>query len=364
MKSVTSFSLSLAAAVLIALASATIATATGTDTCAGESATIGGTCTPLTNTASGSNANAAFGSGALEFNTSGAANTATGVNALQGNTLGDDNTATGAAALVNNTVGSDNTATGESALVNNMTGGDNTATGFDALFNNSAGGDNTAAGVDALLGNTTGSSNIALGSHAGGNLTTGDNNIDIGNAGVAAESNAIRIGTQGTQTATFIAGIFGTPKIKKACQVVVESTGLVGCVKSSARYKHDIRDMGDASDRLMKLRPVTFRYKADSTGTQQYGLIAEEVEKVYPELVVDGADGKPETVEYQVLPAMLLNEVQKQSRANQQMARQLARKDAQITALQRQMASLAERLGTLERQATASRPDRMAAATQ
>src|SRR5208282_1652664 len=243
-------------------------------------ATIGGTCTPLTNTSSGDNAN-----------------TAAGYGALFSDTTGGGNTATGSEALYYNTTGNENTATGVSALEDNTTGQDNTATGFAALFSN-----------------TTGSNNIGIGNEGGSALTTGSNNIDVGNGGVAGESNTIRIGTQGTQTDTYIAGIFGTPKIKKACEVVVETTGLLGCVKSSARYKRDIRDMGDASDKLMKLRPVTFTYKADSTGTKQYGLIAEEVEKVYPELVIDGADGKPETVAYQVLPAMLLNEVQKQAK--------------------------------------------------
>jgi hypothetical protein len=165
---------------------------------------------------------------------------------------------------------------------------------------------------------------------------------DIGNEGVAAESNTIRIGAQGTQTATFIAGIFGGPRIKKGCDVVADSAGLLGCAKSSARYKRDIRDMGDASDKLMRLRPVTFHYKADSTSTQQYGLIAEDVEKVYPELVIDDSDGKPETVAYQVLPAMLLNEVQK-------MARQAERKDAQIAAQQRQIASMQKQLDSLRK---------------
>ena len=294
-------------------------------------------------------------------------NTAGGTDALLHNDNGRGstrNTAFGNEALFSNTSGDNNTASGLLALYNNTTGGNNTASGLLALESNTTGGNNTASGFEALLSNSTGSNNIGIGYQAGQQLITGSNNIDIGNDG-QDESNTIRIGTQGTQTATYIAGIFGTPKIKKACQVVIENTGLLGCVKSSARYKQDIRDMGNASDKLMKLRPVTFRYKADSTDTEQYGLIAEEVEKVYPELVIEGNDGKPETVAYQVLPAMLLNEVQKQSR-------QLARKDAQIAALQRQLVALqkknseidalAERLDALEHQARASRPDRMAAA--
>src|SRR5271157_1231504 len=366
MKTTASFYSCLAAALVFVLSSAGIAAAAaGSDTCAGLDATIGDTCTPLINTTSGNNANTAAGEGALNSNTTGNSNTATGEAALVSNTTGDDNTATGQAALADNTTGADNTATGEGALVSNTTGLGNTATGFGTLVSNTTGADNTAAG-EAALRITTGSENIGIGTNAGDNLTTGDNNIDIGNEGVAAEANTIRIGTQGTQTDTYIAGIFGTPKIKKACGVVVETTGLLGCVKSSARYKRDIRDMGDASDKLMKLRPVTFTYKADSTGTEQYGLIAEEVEKVYPELVIDGSDGKAETVAYQVLPAMLLNEVQKQSKE----------KDAQITALRRQVASqekqidarkkkdtqndaLAERMNALERQARLARPEHL-----
>jgi hypothetical protein len=374
MKPARSFYSCLAAASLIVLTSATRAAALD-DTCAGVGATIGGTCTPLTNASSGDNDDTAFGLDVLFFNTTGSRNTAAGAFALEKNTTGSENTATGDGALFANTTGGSNTATGvltlnlnstggantamgEAALDNNKTGSDNTATGFAALQTNVTADDNTATGAFALSANE-GGSNIGVGFDAGGNLTTGDNNIDIGNEGVAAEANTIRIGKQGTQTATFIAGIFDGPRIKKGCDVVADSTGLLGCAKSSARYKRDIRDMGDASDKLMKLRPVTFRYKADSTGMQQYGLIAEEVEKVYPELVIDDRDGKAETVAYQVLPAMLLNEVQKQSR-------QLAQEDAQIAAIQGQLVALqkknseidtmAERLDALERQAGASAP--------
>src|SRR5208283_788373 len=269
----------------------------------------------------------------------GSGNIAIGVFGLTANTTGDDNTAVGNFGLNVNTTGQGNTAIGFEALTSNTTGDDNTATGVVALDSNTTGQGNTAIGFEALSFDTTGDDNIGIGAEAGGNLTTGSGNIDIGNVGVAGESSTIRIGRQGTQTAAYIAGIFGTPKIKKACEVVVETTGLLGCVTSSARYKRDIRDMGDASDKLMKLRPVTFTYKADSTGTKQYGLIAEDVEKVYPELVIDDADGKPETVAYQVLPAMLLNEVQKQARD----------KDAQIAALRRQVASQEKQIDALKK---------------
>src|SRR5208283_5021269 len=283
----------------------------GIDVCVGLDASIGGTCTPLTNTTSDTTDSIAIGDDALNANTTGGENTAVGTFALIENTSGSENTAIGARTLNRNTTGSGNIAIGVFGLTANTTGQGNTAIGFEALTSNTTGDDNTATGVVALDSNTTGQGNtaigfealsfdttgddnIGIGAEAGGNLTTGSGNIDIGNVGVAGESSTIRIGRQGTQTAAYIAGIFGTPKIKKACEVVVETTGLLGCVTSSARYKRDIRDMGDASDKLMKLRPVTFTYKADSTGTKQYGLIAEEVEKVYPELVIDDADGKPE----------------------------------------------------------------------
>ena len=245
MKTVMHFILDLAAAaVLIVIASATIsADAGGLDTCVGLGATLGGTCTPLTNFTSGSADNTAFGFQALESNTTGVENTAAGVDDLTANTTGNNSTAAGAFALNSNTTGSGNTAQGVSAL-----------------YNNTIGGGNTAIGGSALGGISTGSFNIGIGSNAGGGLTTGNNNIDIFNPGMTDDSNTIRIGTQGTQTKTFIAGIFGGPSIKKGCDVVADSTGMLGCAKSSARYKRDIRDMGDASDRLMKLRPVTFQY--------------------------------------------------------------------------------------------------------
>jgi hypothetical protein len=356
MKAATGFCSCVAGVLLMVLANAGIGAAqTGSDTCVGDDATIGGTCTPLTNATSLSNDNTAVGVEGLESNTIGNSNTATGAGALFNNTEGNINTATGVDSLHDNSVGDGNTATGADAMSQNTTGNDNTATGDEALFDNTTGGNSIAIGANALVHNTTGSFNIGIGDSAGTNLTTGSNNIEIGNLGAAAESNTIRIGTQGTQTRTFIAGISGASKIRKGCDIVVEKTGQVGCLKSSARYKRDIHDMGDASNKLMKLRPVTFTYKEDTTGIHQYGLIAEEVEKVYPELVIDDDDGKPDTVEYQVLPAMLLNEVQKQSR-------ELAQKDAQIAAMQRKMIAIVRRLDALEGQARASRPERVAAA--
>jgi hypothetical protein len=306
----------------------------------------------------------AFGVNALRTNNSGSGNTAIGSDALYFNTHGQFNTATGMAALEGNTTGIGNTATGIGSLANNGAGNENVAMGWNALYFNK-GSDNTAIGAAALQNNGSGANNIAVGIEAGVYLTTGSNNIMIGNPGAAAETNTIRIGTEGVQTSAYLAGIFSSP-VTEGCAVVVESTGQLGCTQSSARYKRDIQDMGNASDKLMKLRPVTFLYKTDKTDTRHFGLIAEEVDKVFPELVVHGADGKVETVAYQMLPALLLNEVQKQGKASEELAQLLEQKDAQIASLQQQVVAiqkqnaqieaLAARLDVLERRAHVTGP--------
>jgi len=216
----------------------------------------------------------------------------------------------------------------------------NTAIGGNALLGTTTGASNTAVGFDALFSNTTGVRNIGLGTFAGFKLTTGSNNIDIGNMGVAAESNTIRIGTRGVQTKTFIAGISGVTLT--GADVVVSSTGQLGMVMSSARYKRDIHDMGAQSSGLMKLRPVSFRYKSDPAGTPQYGLVAEEVAKIYPELLVYGPDGKVQTVRYSMLSAMLLNELQKQTAELNRLSAQM---DEQKIVNERRMAELSARQG-------------------
>jgi hypothetical protein len=311
------------------------------------------------------------GTGALASDTTGSGDTALGFNALNANTTGGSNTATGANVLENNTTGNTNTATGENALLSNTTGGDNTGIGEAALENNTTGENNTAVGSDAGAG-LTGSNNVAVGFNAGLDLTTGNNNIEIGNVGVAAESNTIRIGTKGVQTRTLIAGINNAP-VLVGSPVLVNAIGRLGIQVSSARFKRDIREMGKASGGLMKLRPVTFRYKDDPAGTLQYGLVAEEVARVYPELVTYGADGQVEAVAYHLLPAMLLNEMQKQVRENQRkdewiavLQEQLVTHQGQINALQKEAAridTLAARLSALEEQARTDRAERLAAAT-
>jgi hypothetical protein len=187
--------------------------------------------------------------------------------------------------------------------------------------------------MEALFDNSTGGNNIGVGFRAGFNLTTGSNNIEIGNSGVAGESGTIRIGTQGIHTRTFVGGIFGSMVTGDA--VVVSNTGQLGIVVSSARYKRDIHGMGVKSDGLLKLRPVTFRYKTDPAGTLEYGLVAEEVAKFYPQLVSYGPDGKPMTVRYLTLISMLINELQKQAAQNQRQAARLAGFEQRLSALER-----------------------------
>jgi len=287
----------------------------------------------------GSN-NTATGNAALHLNTTGSGNTTNGVQSLFSNTVGNDNTANGYLALLLNTTGNFNTATGVQALRFNTTGNANTAAGLNALYHSTTASNNSAAGFDALFNNTTGSNNIALGYQAGFNLTTGSNNIDIGNEGVAAEANTIRIGTVGTQTGTFIAGISGVTV--SGTTVVVSTNGKLGVGSSSARFKEQIKPMDKASEVILALQPVTFRYKheLDPDGIPQFGLVAEQVEKVNPDLVARDADGKVYTVRYEAVNAMLLNEflkehkkVEEQQATNTQVKSALAKQEATIAAL-------------------------------
>jgi hypothetical protein len=287
------------------------------------------------------NLNTAVGDRALQANTDGYDNTAVGKNALLNNIKGNDNTATGTGALRDNTEGDNNTAGGSGALYSNTKGSYNTANGTAALHDNTEGYSNTASGSSALRNNTLGYRNTAVGVNAGYNQAladfTGSNNIYIGYnvvPGSDTESDTIRIGRIGTggQTNTHIAGIYGTTISGSA--VYVNSSGRLGIASSSRRYKEAIEDMGDASSGLMKLRPVAFNYRpehSDGPRTVQYGLIAEEVAGVYPELVVyDPKTGEPETVSYHLVNAMLLNEVQKQHRKIQDLEERLAKLEARI----------------------------------
>ena len=282
--------------------------------------------------------NTASGVNALRTTTTGNSNAAFGVSALFGSTSGSNNTASGAFALEGNTTGTDNTANGYASLRSNATGNQNTASGYASLYYNT-GFFNTAFGYLALYNNSTGNNNIALGHGAGSAYTTGDYNIAIGNSGVGGEANTIRIGSN-NQTRAFIAGIRGrTTGAADAIAVVVDSNGQRGTVSASRRVKDHITDMGEASSTLMQLRPVTFYYKADQNPegrALQYGLIAEEVEKVAPELVAHSANGEIETVYYQHLTPMLLNEYQKQQRLIETQTTLLAKQTARIAQLEKQ----------------------------
>ncbi|HEV8419264.1 MAG TPA: tail fiber domain-containing protein [Candidatus Udaeobacter sp.] len=312
------------------------------------------------NTASGVNAlwanstgtsNTASGYEALYFN-NGNENTASGTSALYYNTTGYSNTASGVRALYQNTQGFYNTATGFRSLFSNNMGSFNTASGVNALWANSAGNENTANGYYALYSNTTGSDNIALGYGAGADLTTGSNNIDIGNPGVAGESNTIRIGLPDLLPTIYIAGIYGSVATN-GTQVYVNSDGRLGTGPSSRRFKKDIADMDMASQVLLSLRPVSFHYKEefDSKGIAQFGLVAEEVAKISPDLVLRDGKGDIYSVRYEAVNAMLLNEFLKEHRKVEQhevnmthLQSTVAKQEAIIAQQQKESKVLAERL--------------------
>jgi hypothetical protein len=260
----------------------------------------------LGNNAGGSE-NVAVGYQALEGAgaRTGSFNTAIGSDALKFNETGDLNTATGWRALVKNSTGHDNTANGSNALSANTTGNYNAAIGFQSLENNKTGERNTAIGLKSLENNTTGSFNVALGAGAGRGVTTADDVICIGRA-VAG----VNVG--GT---CFIGNIRGvTTQNANALPVLIDGAGQLGTASSSQRFKHDIKPMGKASEGILALEPVTFHYKSDSANIAQFGLIAEEVEKVNPDLVVRDENGEIYTVRYEAVNAMLLNEFLKEHR--------------------------------------------------
>jgi hypothetical protein len=351
------------------------------------------------NTAAGVNAlfsntngigNTATGSAALIFNTTGGSNTATGTAALFSNTIGSENTATGAAALAFNTTGHDNTANGFDALISNSTGSRNTADGvsalsqsttgnnntatganalfscntgnnntgggFRALFNNVAGSNNTAEGFGALA-NSTGSNNTALGSNAGINLRTGENNVYIDAQGVSVESETIRIGRRGVQKAAYVQGISGAT-VPAGVTVIIGSNGHLGTVQSSARYKDEIKPMDKASEAIFVLNPVTFRYKQelDPDGIPQFGLVAEEVERVNPDLVVRDEDGKVETVRYEAVNAMLLNEFLKEHQRAVEDHQKVEEQGTMIARQQKQIEALTATVRKVSDQIQMSKP--------
>src|SRR5947199_159642 len=238
--------------------------------------------------------------------------------------LTNENTVLGDDALLNNRTGFDNTAIGMLAMFLNTTGNSNTAIGEAALLDNSTGSSNTAIGAAALANNKTGRNNIALGAFAGNNHTTGNNNIYIVSRGFPGEDNTIRIG-EPKHGRTFIAGISGVT-VAGGVGVIVDSNGQLGTVVSSERFKDGIKPMDKASEAILALKPVTFRYKheLDPEGIPQFGLVAEDVEKVNPALVARDEQGKPYTVRYEAVNAMLLNEFLKEHRKVEQLEKQVA----------------------------------------
>ena len=253
---------------------------------------------------------------------------ASGANALFSNTTGDNNTASGFYALSSNTTGTYNMANGYEALYSNTTGGFNAANGVFVLYNNTTGNFNTATGPGALLANTTGSNNVAVGTTAGIALTTGSGNVCIGAgvSGVAGESNTTRIRNVYTTVANGRA-------------VYVNADNKIGTLSSSRRFKHDIQPMDRSSETLFALKPVTFRYKKDADPSQalSFGLIAEEVAKVSPELITRDEEGKPQTVRYEAVNAMLLNEFLKEHKKNEVQAKTIAELKSTIAQQQKEI---------------------------
>jgi len=274
--------------------------------------------------------NTAVGGDALFSNTTGTGNTALGLNALRRNITGNGNTATGADALFANTNGGTNCGFGVLALFNNTSGSDNSASGWGAMVSNTTGNNNTATGVQALFNNATGGGNTAVGYSAGFNLT-GDNNINIGYfvEGVAGENNTIRIGTNlpavDGGSACYIGGIWTQGCDPDTCYYVgVDADGKMGTHPFAARFMRDVLPMGSDSASILALKPVSFHYKSDAKNTPCFGLIAEDVAKVNPALVVRDKNGGVFTVRYDQVNAMLLNEFLKEHKKVEQLEERMA----------------------------------------
>jgi trimeric autotransporter adhesin len=274
--------------------------------------------------------NTATGAAALLNNTTGVKNTADGVLALSSNTTGNSNTATGVGALFDNSEGFNNTAIGYNALLRNTTAGDNAAVGTTSLFNNSTGEFNVAVGSQALYNNVSGGSNTAVGDSAGFNIT-GSGNVCIGAGmnGFAGENNITRI-----------RNVYGSAATERA--VYVTSDNRIGTLVSSRRYKDDIRPMEESSKTIHSLRPVRFRYKkeVDPTRSLCFGLIAEDVAKASPELVTLDREGRPQTVRYEAINAMLLNEFLKEHRKVESQESRIQQQEATIACQQKQIDAL------------------------
>jgi hypothetical protein len=279
--------------------------------------------------------------------------TAVGGGTLFANT-GSINTAVGAGALFSNTTAGFNTATGAFALFSNTTGASNNAFGDNALVANTSGFLNVAVGSSALNQNTTGTGNIAMGFFAGTNVTTGNNNIDFGNAGDAGDSDTIRIGNA-THARIFIPAINNIVLGAGVSVTIDSTTGLLGIATSSLRFKQNIKPMDKSSEAILALKPVTFRYnqKIDPKAIPQFGLVAEDVEKVNPDLVVRDEEGKPYSVRYEAVNAMLLNEFLKEHRKVEQQERKIQEQECNVREQEATITQLKRDLGATIAQLTA-----------
>ena len=341
----------------------------------GTANTANGAFALFSNTSGGFNT--ANGDSALSSNTVGSQNTATGISALTSNTSGSSNTGNGAYALANNTTANDNTANGMFALFSNTDGIDNTANGSQALYSNTTGDRNTAMGLGALFANSTGASNTAVGVSALGNNTnavantalghdalnnsTGNFNTALGYATGSGITTANAVTCIGAQVAgadvsntTWIANVYGVAtQSGTTAPVVVSDNGQLGIAASSERFKKDIATMEKASESILSLRPVTFHYRTDTTGAAQFGLIAEEVAKVNPDLVLRDEEGKPFTVRYDAVNAMLLNEFLKEHRKVEDLKKEL---QATVSQQQKQIDALTAGLQKVSAQFGTSKP--------
>lgn len=272
--------------------------------------------------------------------------------------FGTDNTFLGKNAGNFTMTGSHNTADGVNALSSIAFGNFNTAVGENSLSDNTSGSFNTAVGYNALNSDTTGSSNTALGERAGSNQTTGSNNIYIGTnaTGTAGESTTIRIGSFGfTSTGRcFIAGIHGVSGAGNLVQVDANGQ-LTDSTASSIRYKEEVEDMGNLTEDLVKLRPVKFKYKPEinSSGETQYGLIAEEVAEVYPDLV-GYKDNQPESVKYHLLSIFLLNEVKKLMFKQKEREEKIKEQENQFLEFQKELDYLKSKLSEMNEKSSTS----------
>jgi hypothetical protein len=309
--------------------------------------------------------NTAVGFLSLRSNATGSFNTAIGAGTLLGNTA-DKNTATGAGALLTNTTGTLNTANGTFALFSNTAASANTAVGTFALFNHTINDGNTAVGYQTLYNDTTGTDNVAIGPYALLNSNGGFNNIAVGYTagnGISTASNVICIGSPGmdVSTTTWIGNVFGvTTQNGTTAPVIVSADGQLGTVASSERFKKDISPMERASEVILSLRPVTFHYRSDTKETPQFGLVAEEVAKVNPALVLPDKEGKPYTVRYDAVNAMLLNEFLKEHRKVEAQRKDfevaIAQQQSEIAALTATVKDQALQIQKVSAQLEASKP--------